>query len=287
MIKIPATRIVAAVFLVCGVAIAPLLDNSDAIDSPISHPLPTPFPQFQVQRRQDELSLSGHTSSQAHEQALLQVAVALYPGNRVISDFQPLGIVPDDWTDTTEQVLYLLQDVSFAEAILSKNELKVQGVIVDEPGWQSQLENVRNTLPTDIAISIDTMLVDPRIDIASICDRAFAAFDAGPINFEESSTEFRNSAYPRLARLIALASACEDSKIQITGHTDASGPESWNRQLSRMRADAVGNYIADGGIERDRLLISGVGSAEPIADDRTRYGRSLNRRIEIVLSSND
>jgi outer membrane protein OmpA-like peptidoglycan-associated protein len=49
----------------------------------------------------------------------------------------------------------------------------------------------------------------------------------------------------------------------------------------------VGDYIVDGGVERARLLVAGAGSSAPIADDSTRYGRSLNRRIEIKLSSID
>ena len=159
-------------------------------------------------------------------------------------------------------------------------------MIASDLSWQSRLDALRKALPANISISVDTVLVDPAISVAAVCERAFESFDTGPINFEESSTEFRSSAYPRLDRLIALANACEASRISITGHTDASGNEAWNRQLSVKRANAVGDYIATGGISATRLKISGMGSAEPIADDSTRYGRSLNRRIEIALSGN-
>lgn len=286
MIKIPSTRIVAVVLLVSGVAIAPLLDTGDVLDSPLGEPLTAQSPQFQIQRQQGELAMSGHTASRRHEQALLQVAESAYPDSQIITTFQPLGIVPDYWAASTAQVLQLLQESSSAEAILSTDELKIRGVIADERRWGIRLGAVKEAVPGDMKLSTDTILVDPGVSLTLICERAFEAFDSGPINFEESSVAFRSSAYPRLDRVIALADACYESQVLITGHSDASGSESWNQQLSVRRANAVGDYIANGGIKRERLQISGVGSAEPIADDSTRYGRSLNRRIEIVLSLN-
>jgi OOP family OmpA-OmpF porin len=142
-------------------------------------------------------------------------------------------------------------------------------------------------MPADMTINIRTTLVDLTISVSAICERAFESFELGRINFEESSIEFRSSAYPRLDRLIALANTCYESQISITGHTDASGSEPWNKVLSRRRANAVGDYIANGGISRERLEILGLGSEEPVADDSTRFGRSLNRRIEIELSPNE
>ncbi len=286
MIKNPATRVVAAVLLVSGVAIAPLLDNAVTGDSPAGDPLPAQRPHFQIRWQQGELELSGHTSSQKHEQELRQAAASAYPDSRVTTNFQELGIVPDDWAGSTAQILFLLQASSSAEATLSTNELRIRSVIVDEPDWKKQLKALEETMPADMELSVDTILVDPTVSIPAICERAFESFDSGRINFEESSVEFRPSAYPRLDRLVALANACQESQVVITGHTDASGNEAWNQQLSVRRASAVGDYIANGGISQNRLQISGVGSAEPVADDSTRYGRSLNRRIEIVLSGN-
>jgi outer membrane protein OmpA-like peptidoglycan-associated protein len=286
VIKIPAARIVAATLLVSGVAISPLLDRYDEITSPAGDPIQTQTPHFQIQRRQGEILLSGHTSSRAQEEALFQIARSSYPSDRLVTDFEPLGIVPDAWTAVIEQTLVLLQEVRFAEALVSSEELRIRGVIADESTWDGKLEVLTNALPPELAVNTDTVFLDPTVSVPTICERAFSSFKSGPINFEESSAEFRSSAYPRLDRLIALANACEDSRILITGHTDASGSDAWNQQLSVRRASAVGDYVTNGGIDPARLQISGVGSDKPIADDSTRYGRSLNRRIEIALSGN-
>ena len=287
MIKIPATKIVVAALLASSVVLAPSLDNGDVLAPPKNAPLAAQSPQFRIQVQQGSLSLAGHTSSLRHEQAMLAIATSSYPDSRVDTQFQALGIVPKTWSESTVLVLELLKDTSSADAVMSGKKLKIRGVITDETAWQNRFEVFRETMPTDTVISTKTILVDPTISLSAICGRAYESLDLGRINFEESGVEIRSSAYPRLDRLIALAGACHDSQILITGHTDASGDAALNRALSFRRASAVGDYIANSGISRERLVISGIGSREPIADDNMRYGRSLNRRIEIEFSLKD
>lgn len=118
---------------------------------------------------------------------------------------------------------------------------------------------------------------------AKLCQRAMAAFRSGPVNFEESKTTILPSGRPVLDRVVTLASTCRRSAVEITGHTDSSGDESQNRRLSLARAAAVADYLVRRGIPRHRIVVAGVGSSEPIADNALRYGRRLNRRIEIAL----
>lgn len=117
----------------------------------------------------------------------------------------------------------------------------------------------------------------------ALCQRAMAAFRAGPVNFEESATTMLPSGEPVLDRVVALAATCRRSVIEITGHTDSSGNETRNLRLSVARAAAVADYLVRRGIPRHRIVATGVGSSEPIADNSRRYGRGLNRRIEIAL----
>lgn len=286
MIKNPATRIVAAVVLVAGLAVAPLLDNGERVDNSIA-PQVSPPPQFQIRWQRGELTLSGHTTSVRHEQDLLQVAKSSYPESPVTTDFRPLGIVPPYWEDITIQILYLLAKSASSQADLSAGEIRIRGITVDHSGWRSRFSALKKTLPPGVSVAVDILPVDPAVNVAEVCARTFAAFESGTINFEESSTDFRSSAYPRLDRVIALANACGNSDISITGHTDSSGNASWNQHLSLQRANAVGDYIVRGGISRARVRVAAAGSSVPIADDSTRYGRSLNRRIEITLTSTD
>ncbi len=72
-------------------------------------------------------------------------------------------------------------------------------------------------------------------------------------------------------------------KIEIMGYTDKSGIEDKNITLSINRAKAVYDRLIELGIEENRLFFSGCGSENPIAPNTYRWGRDLNRRIEIVL----
>ncbi len=95
----------------------------------------------------------------------------------------------------------------------------------------------------------------------------------------------RTSAIPVLEQVAAFADACRDTLVSITGHTDSSGDENYNRALSLARAKVVADWLQESGIEGDRLEVAGVGSSVPVADNATRFGRSLNRRIDIELAA--
>tara|TARA_R110002096_G_scaffold154_30_gene1025 strand:- start:20657 stop:21523 length:867 start_codon:yes stop_codon:yes gene_type:complete len=279
----PAFRIIAGVLLVIGLFVSRMAADGELALAGHDRAIPARQPEFTIHWRDDHLELSGHTISSQHEQELLQVIASSYPDAQVDSTFEPLGIVPRYWDRITVQILYLLSDTIAATARLSAQTIDIRGVRSGAPGWQSRLAAVRNALPAGVELSTDALLVDTSVDVAALCQRAFAQYDTGPINFEESTAKFRSSAFPRLQRILALAHACPDAGLAITGHTDASGPESWNQQLSLARATAVGDYLARGGIDAARLHVSGRGSAEPVASNASRYGRSLNRRIEIEL----
>lgn len=283
MIKNRAARVAAAVIIAGGLAVAPLLDDGKATDSALTSPKPAEMPQFRIHWRQDEVLLAGHTVSEQHERDLAGIAAAQYPNARVSTNFKPLGVVPDYWADVSALTLSLLAATRSAEATISTTGISVRGVIDDELGWQSQLAAYKSTLAGELSVAADMLLVNSGADISAICERAFSTFVPGRIEFEESGTELRSSAYPRLDRVIALARTCQEFRILITGHTDASGTPALNDDLSLRRAGVVADYFANGGIDRARLAVSGAGSTRPIADDSTRHGRSLNRRIEIAF----
>jgi len=285
VIKRPAAKLAAIVLVVGGLALAPLLDDDGAAEEPHSSAIVVPPARFEIRRRDGELTLTGHTASATHEQDLLQVAASSYPDVVVSDRFEPLGIVPEHWTDTTVQLVYLLAESASADATLSQNNVVIRSVTVDELGWRNRLQAMKKVLPSDVSVLAKSLTVEASPNIRTICARAFESFESGPINFEESSASFRSSAYPRLDRIVALARTCNESKIAITGHTDASGDDTWNRRLSLKRAQVVAEYLVAGGVVQTRLAVVGAGSTAPIADNQTRYGRSLNRRIDIVLSS--
>jgi len=72
-------------------------------------------------------------------------------------------------------------------------------------------------------------------------------------------------------------------KIEIGGHTDNTGTVKHNLVLSKNRAKSVFEYLIDKGINKKRLSFKGYGSKIPIADNKTKKGKALNRRTEIKI----
>ena len=72
--------------------------------------------------------------------------------------------------------------------------------------------------------------------------------------------------------------------VEIQGHTDSSGSEAVNLKYGKARAEAVRNYLAmKGGIPLHRMNVISYGESAPIADNKTRAGRSENRRVTLVV----
>jgi outer membrane protein OmpA-like peptidoglycan-associated protein len=73
--------------------------------------------------------------------------------------------------------------------------------------------------------------------------------------------------------------------VQIVGHTDNTGSDSYNQVLSERRAESVGQYFGQSGISYNRLITEGRGERQPIASNASEYGRAQNRRVEIYLKT--
>lgn len=72
-------------------------------------------------------------------------------------------------------------------------------------------------------------------------------------------------------------------RVRVDGHTDASGKEAYNQQLSLRRAKSVGNVLATVGMKQENIKLQGLGSREPVASNDTAAGRTENRRVSIVV----
>ena len=75
--------------------------------------------------------------------------------------------------------------------------------------------------------------------------------------------------------------------IQITGHTDSQAPDEYNMELSKNRVKAVQNYLVSKGISKSRVKIDWKGETEPIATNNTEEGREKNRRVELIILTDE
>jgi len=102
------------------------------------------------------------------------------------------------------------------------------------------------------------------------------------LNFQSSKASLTIHAKRQLMKISdRIKTFDESTKIKIIGHTDSIGSEKENLELSKERAKAVQRFFVEQGIKSDKMHTIGKGEGNPIANNQTVEGRSLNRRVEV------
>lgn len=111
-------------------------------------------------------------------------------------------------------------------------------------------------------------------------------FDSG-ILFDVNRAELKATSKQNISKLAEILNKYPDTEILLEGHTDATGTEEHNLELSRLRAQAVANFIASLKVDPSRFTIMGYGEGQPVSDNTTETGRATNRRVEIAIMANE
>ncbi len=101
------------------------------------------------------------------------------------------------------------------------------------------------------------------------------------IEFDFDSDVIGKDFYPHLDKIFNLLNSTP-VRIILAGHTDNTGPDSYNQRLSERRAESVYRYIVEKGIDPDKIITKGYGSSKPLTSNATREGRRRNRRVEFI-----
>ena len=104
------------------------------------------------------------------------------------------------------------------------------------------------------------------------------------IYFETASDKLKASSNESLDKVAAILISHPDANLSIEGHTDSQGDDAANLDLSKRRAMSVMNYLASKGVDGKHLQATGFGETKPVADNSTKEGRALNRRVELLVS---
>jgi outer membrane protein OmpA-like peptidoglycan-associated protein len=104
------------------------------------------------------------------------------------------------------------------------------------------------------------------------------------ITFDVDRDAIKPSFRQTLNSVAIVLNRYQQTVVDIYGHTDSTGSDAHNQDLSQRRALAVANYLAQQGVDSRRFAVTGFGSSRPIATNGTPEGRALNRRVEIQLS---
>mgnify|MGYP002785247791 CR=1 FL=1 len=106
----------------------------------------------------------------------------------------------------------------------------------------------------------------------------------GNVTFPTNSADINASFYPVLTSVAKVLKEFDQTVVDVGGHTDSTGSDQYNLELSQRRASSVTGYLTSQGIAAQRFITQGYGEARPIASNDTPEGRAQNRRVEIVLA---
>jgi outer membrane protein OmpA-like peptidoglycan-associated protein len=111
-------------------------------------------------------------------------------------------------------------------------------------------------------------------------------FDSGLL-FAVDKATLNSQSRDNLAKLAVILNRYEDTHILLEGHTDATGSEEYNLELSQKRAQAVANELSSRNVIATRFTIMGYGESQPVDTNDSGYGRQQNRRVEVAIYAND
>lgn len=111
-------------------------------------------------------------------------------------------------------------------------------------------------------------------------------FDSGLL-FEVDKAALNDNSKANLTNLAVILNKYPDTEILLEGHTDATGTEEHNLELSRARSQSVANFLTGQNVNATRFTIMGYGESQPIASNETLDGRKQNRRVEVAIYAND
>lgn len=103
------------------------------------------------------------------------------------------------------------------------------------------------------------------------------------VTFNVNQSEIDSSLYPTLNNIAQILRDYPNTILEITGHTDSSGDDSYNYALSDKRAKAVASYLMNRGVYQ-KIISTGMGESNPIASNETTQGKAQNRRVELKIS---
>jgi outer membrane protein OmpA-like peptidoglycan-associated protein len=103
------------------------------------------------------------------------------------------------------------------------------------------------------------------------------------ITFEVNKSNVKPNFVEILSSVTLVLNEYKSTMIEVAGHTDSTGSDSYNQMLSQQRAQAVSSILMQNGVQPVRIDTVGYGESRPIASNATPEGRQQNRRVELTL----
>ena len=111
-------------------------------------------------------------------------------------------------------------------------------------------------------------------------------FSSG-ILFDVDRADLKDGYKTELTELSTILNKYADTNILLAGHTDSTGGDDYNLELSKKRAQSVSSYLVTQNVNSARIATEGFGKSHPIASNDTAEGRAQNRSVEVAIWANE
>ncbi|MGD2187886.1 MAG: OmpA family protein [Desulfobacterales bacterium] len=195
---------------------------------------------------------------------------------------------PDDFAPKTNYRLLEEQREEFKTEIekeTTTNEDDSSGNNTSQPAEEINKNEVAALSIEDSKIETANAESSPKSDLMNRKASDYAGDQKSIIYFELNSNELTEKAYETLNSIVKYTAARPDLKIAVEGFTDSQGDPSYNKQLSKYRADMVKSYLIGQGVSASRIDAFGRGAKKPLKSNKSPEGRKQNRRVEIKIRS--
>jgi len=105
--------------------------------------------------------------------------------------------------------------------------------------------------------------------------------------FKINSSTLSDSAKASLAKIAGVFTQYPETNLLLEGHTDDTGSDSYNMNLSQQRAEAVKDYLVSQGVTANRFTVKWYGESQPKYPNNSEANRALNRRVEMAVMANE
>ncbi len=101
--------------------------------------------------------------------------------------------------------------------------------------------------------------------------------------FATDSAQLNQDAVVQVTKVADILVKYPEDRIRVEGHTDSTGPDAYNQELSLRRADAVARVLLARGVKSEQIMTAGFGENQPVADNSSLSGRQANRRVQLYI----
>jgi OmpA-OmpF porin, OOP family len=176
-----------------------------------------------------------------------------------------------------ELISRVRSDSLYGEYTIVLTEGSDYALYVEKPGYVFESRHFTTPAGVDSGpVEMDFYLKKIEAGASTVLNNLF---------FDLDKYELKEQSIPELQRIISYLNNNPEISIEISGHTDNTGPAAYNMELSVKRAEAVYRYLAGHGIDPSRLSYKGFGQTDPAFPNDSEENRSRNRRIEFSIKA--